>query len=212
MNFSTDRDLLVLEPNVFRDVPYLSQQRVQVTDGILSGAVLSSNTADFVSSQVDAGGVVIIGNVPHEVIERVDGHQLTVSLVRTSVEDPAILSQDGTSLKILVRTFQSQAALVHDALLRLIGIEPDDPANDLSEASIISHRVVSSLEALGTLERVYSGAVALSGDNSLIIAKATEYRRQFHSACREASILLDTDGDGYADVRRHLGVIWCCRV
>lgn len=212
MNFSTDRDLLVLEPNLFWDVPMLSQQRVRVTDGVVSGTTLTSVTADFVGAQVDVGGVVMIGQVPHEVLGRTDAHTLTVSLLRDGPEDAAIPPQAGTGFEVVVRTFSPQAALVHDVLLRLVGIESDDPGTRVGEEAVLSQGVMANLEALGTLERVYSAARALVGDNGSVAAKAEEYRRRFHAACRAALVLLDLDGDGYADVRRELGVVCFSRV
>ncbi len=71
---------------------------------------------------------------------------------------------------------------------------------------------MSRLEALGTLERVYSAAAALSGDNRFVHAKHEHYRALFAQTCRRASILLDTDGDGRGETRRFLSVIDLLRV
>lgn len=207
MNFSTDRDLLTLEPHVFRDVPFLSQQRVSVTDGVIAGTTLTSASADFVASQVEAGSVVLVNDVAHEVISRTDANTLSISLPRASLTDAAIPSGDGSALTVMARTFDLQASLVHDSLLRLIGIEPDDPDNELTEDSVVSLGLMHRLEALGTLERIYSSAFALVGDNAALREKAREYRRRFQAACATATILIDIDGDGFADSRRTLGVI-----
>lgn len=207
MNFSTDRDLLTLEPHVFRDVPFLSQQRVSVTDGVISGTTLTSASADFVASQVEAGSVVLVNDVAHEVISRTDANTLSISLPRASLTDAAIPPGDGSALTVMARTFDVQASLVHDSLLRLIGIEPDDPDNELAEDSVVSLGLMHRLEALGTLEGIYSSAFALVGDNAALREKAREYRRRFQAACATATILIDIDGDGFADSRRTLGVI-----
>ncbi len=82
----------------------------------------------------------------------------------------------------MARTFDLQASLVHDSLLRLIGIEPDDPDNELTEDSVVSLGLMHRLEALGTLERIYSSAFALVGDNAALREKAREYRRRFQAA------------------------------
>ncbi|MEE9211375.1 MAG: hypothetical protein V3U29_01850 [Phycisphaeraceae bacterium] len=207
MNFSTDRDLLALEPNVFRDVPLLSQQRVSVTDAVVSGTTLTSATADFQAAGVDAGSVVLVSEVAHEVVARTDANTLTISLPRTSLIEASIPSGDGTNLAVVARTFAPQATLVHDVLLRLVGIDPNDPDSEITEDSIVSLGVLSRLEALGTLERVYSAALALAGDNSPLHEKTREYRRRFQAACASASVLIDLNGDGQADARRTLGVI-----
>ena len=97
MNFSTDRDLLTIEPLVFRDVPMMSQQRLTMTDGVITGLNLTSSTADFQEAQVDTGGVVLIDGEAHEVTQRIDGSTLEVSRLRTHLSDTPIPIADGSS-------------------------------------------------------------------------------------------------------------------
>ncbi len=212
MNFSTDRDLLVIEPNVFRDVPVVGQQRLKTTDGVVSGVMLTSASADFVMGQVDTGGVVLVAGEPLEVLSRIDSNTLTVSKLRTNAADASIPPGDGSGLEVIVRTYAPQAAVVHENLLRLMGIETDDPENNLTENSVISRHVAAHLEALGTLERVYEGAAALVGDNDEIRNKARGFGARFATACRVAIVLLDADGDGQPDIQRRLGVSTFTRV
>lgn len=207
MNFSTDRDLLVMEPNVFNDVPLAAQQRLRAHDAVLAGTTLTSSASDFAAAQVEAGCVVLVNRVPYEVIARSDPHTLTISRPRAALADSAIPGDDGQDLELIARTFAPQAALVHDLLLRMIGVDPDDQESALSEDAVVSLGAMARLEALGTLERVYSAAAALSGDNEATLQKAELYRQRFRQACQRAVILLDTDGDGRADVRRQLAVI-----
>lgn len=207
--FSTDRDLLALEPNVFVDVPLISQQRVSVTDGELAGTTLSSVTADFEVAEVDAGSVVLIRGVAHEVIARLNEMTLTVSLPRAAPDGPAIGSGDGTGLAVEARTFALQAGLVHDVLLEAVGIDVDDSQGALNESMIVSKGVMRRLEALGTLERIYAGAVAVCGgqaDQRMLWEKANWYHRRFRQAFGSARVLLDVDGDGVADTQRTFGV------
>jgi len=208
MNFSTDRDLLALEPTLFHDVPWVGQQRLSVDDAFVTDTTLASVSADFVGSQVEAGSVVLIDRVAHEVVTRTDVNTLTVSLLRTRLSDAAIPSDQGGPFPAVMRTFSPQAELVHDGLLRLLGIDTNDtdPAA-MSEDAVVSVSVMARLEALGTLERIYSGAAALTGDNQMLIYKAGEYRRRFRHATAQASVLLDTNGDGHADERRRLGMV-----
>ena len=70
MNFSPDRDLLVYEPTLFNDVPWVSQQRVSVSDGNVTGTTVMSAEADFESAQVEAGAVVLVNKTPFEVVAR----------------------------------------------------------------------------------------------------------------------------------------------
>jgi len=210
MNFSTDRDLLAIDPAVFEDVPFAAQKRLNVTDATVSGTTLTSAGADFVAAQIDAGSVVLINAVAHEVLSRTDANTIEVSLPRTHTDDPGIPSGDAAGVEVIARTFSPQAELVHDGLVRLIGIDPDAldaPESELTEASILSLPLMARVEALGTLELVYAGAASLVGDNDALLMKAGEYRRRFRQACANAVVSLDTDGDGLADERLPLGSI-----
>ncbi|NJL31004.1 MAG: hypothetical protein HC898_04900 [Phycisphaerales bacterium] len=106
----------------------------------------------------------------YEVIELVDEHTLTISQVRAHLNTPPIPLMPGSDLAVSVRSFGPQAALVHDMLLRMVGIEPDDPHCRLKEDAVVSMSVLARLEALGTLERVYSGAAAIQGGSGSILA------------------------------------------
>ena len=212
MNFSLDRDLLAWEPGVFRDVPFAAQERERVVDGELAGTTLSSVSADFEGAGVEAGSVVLVDRVAYEVMSREEGQTLTVSRPRARLADAALPGDDGEGLTVVARTFAPQAALVRDGLLRLLGIDPDATGLGLTADAVVSLSVMARLEAVGTLERVYSGAVALTGENEGLRAKADAYRRRFREAVAGASVLVDVDGDGYADERRHLGLVRLARV
>ncbi|MEX0775200.1 MAG: hypothetical protein WD042_05740 [Phycisphaeraceae bacterium] len=222
MNFSTDRDLLALEPNLFADVSFLAQQRLSVTDGVLGGTTLTSATADFAAARIDPGDVVLIAAVPHEVMSRQDAHTLTVSLLRNALSDPAIPApaSAGSGLEVIARTFAPQAALIHDMLLHLLGIDPDAPEADeedipngvLTEDAVVSLSAMARLEALGTLERLYAAAASLAGDNEPLWRKATWARDQFYAALHRASIRIDTDNDGRADTTRRFALANLVRV
>lgn len=210
MNFSADRDLLPYEPTVFNDVPYVGQQRLGVSDVAFDGTVVTSASADFTAAGIESADVVLIADIPHEVIARNDANTLTVSLLRTRLGDAVVPGTAGTDLELIARTFAPQATLVHEHLLTLMGI--GDPGSDLNEDAIVSLSVMARLETLGTLERVYSGAAALIGDNATLLHKAKTYRDRFRRSLRGATVLIDTDGDGHADARRCPGVVRLQRV
>jgi len=205
MNFSTDRDLLALEPNVFNDAALISQRRLSVTDAAISGTTLTSVSADFVAAQVEDGSVVTVANGPLEVISRVDANTLTVSRPRAKVTDAAIEPGDGSTLTLHADRFAPQATLVHDMLLRLMGLDSDDASAVIDEDAIVSVGLMAHLESLGTLERAYSAAIALTGDDNVeLLRRAEQYRQRFCAARERAVILLDVDGDGRADTRLSL--------
>ena len=206
MNFSTDRDLLHYEPTLFNDLPWVSQQRLSVTDGEVTGTTLTSAQADFEAAQVDAGSVLLINKTPVEVLARIDTMTLTVSLPRTRTTDAAIPPGDVSSATVNARTFAPQAELVSTSLLRMLGLDSDDPGDPLDADAVVSLSTMARLETLGTLERVYSSAAALTGDNDALLFKAAAYRRNFLEAAARCPVQIDTTGDGLPDEKRYLGV------
>lgn len=212
MNFSTDRDLLLYEPTLFNDVPWIAQQRLSVTDGDVTGTTLSSATADFETAQVDAGSILLVDKVPVEVISLTDSMTLTASLPRARTTDAAIPPGDGSSKSVIARTFAPQAELVCAALLRMLGLDSDDPDQPLDADAVVSLSLMARLEALGTLERVFSSAAALTGDNDGLLYKASEYRRRFAEAASRSPVQIDTNGDGLPDEKRYIGLSRLTRV
>ena len=49
-------------------------------------------------------------------------------------------------------------------------------------------------------------------DETALLLKAREYGRRFRAAANQAVVLIDTDGDGHANERRHLGLVRLARV
>lgn len=206
MNFSMDRDLLLYEPTLFNDVLWVSQQRLSVSDGEVAGTTLTSLSADFVAAGIEAGGVLLIDGVPVEVVERVDAMTLAVSRLRARTSDPLIGPGDGSALSVVCRTFAPQASLVCSSLLRMLGLDADDPDQPLDSEAVVSLSLMARLETLGTLERVFSSAAALTGDNDALLFKAAEYRRRLCEASARTPVQIDTTGDGLPDEKRYLGL------
>lgn len=206
MNFSTDRDLLLYEPTLFNDLPWVSQQRLSVTDADVNGTMLTSAQADFEAAQIDVGSVLLVGKIPVEVLARIDSMTLMVSLPRTKTSDTAIPPGDVSSASVVGRTFAPQAELVCGSLLGMLGLDHDDPEEPLDADAVVSLSLMARLESLGTLERVFSSAAALTGDNDALLFKAAEYRRRFLEAAARCPVQIDTTGDGLPDEKRYIGV------
>lgn len=206
MNFSTDRDLLLYEPTLFNDLTWVSQQRLSVSDAAVTGTTLTSALADFDAAQVDVGSVLLVANTPVEVLARIDAMTLTVSLIRARTTDTAIPPGDVAAAAVVARTFAPQAELVCGSLLRMLGLDNDDPDQPLDAEAVVSLSLMARLETLGTLERVFSSAAALTGDNDALLFKAAEYRRRLFEAASRCPVQIDTTGDGLPDEKRYIGV------
>ncbi|GAB4109668.1 MAG: hypothetical protein Kow00105_18410 [Phycisphaeraceae bacterium] len=205
MPYVTDRDLLIFEPNLFNEVSFIAQERVHVTDASISGNYTTSASADFVAGQVDTGSVLLIAGVPYEVITRISTTTLEISLPRTHTDDPGVPGGIGANLELIARTLMPQAELVHEGLLRLIGIDVDQSGVGLPESAVMSVEAVKQIEALGTLELAYAGAASVAGNSDALWTKASEYRRRFREARDGSVIRMDTDGDGLPDRKLVLG-------
>ncbi|MHB1156094.1 MAG: hypothetical protein ACYC26_04565 [Phycisphaerales bacterium] len=193
-NYSNDADLLMLEPGLFVDLPLVGQTKLKVTDGELTGNVLSSVTGGF--NSLAPGDVVVIRSSESDgaawaVNTITDDHTLSLAFEPTGLNATIALT-------VMARTLSPQAGEIHDQLLRAVGIDGDDAGSELTEVSVLSIGLMKRLEALGTLELAYRGAG--------MEMKAGEYRRRFAEAMRGARVLIDTDGDGLADVWRMPGV------
>ncbi|MEM7680936.1 MAG: hypothetical protein AAF288_03175 [Planctomycetota bacterium] len=205
--FSTDRDLLLLEPELFGDLAFFAQLRVSVDDAELADTTLTSIDADFDTAQIDPGHVALIDRQPCEVTQRLDAMSLTVSLLRSTPTDPAIPPiPQGQNRTLRIRTFAPQAVGVAHDLLRALGIDPDEPnAVELGKPtadSVLSLNLMARLEALGTLHRLYAAASAVDERQDAFSEKAEHYRTAFRSAMASASVLIDVNHDGLPEERR----------
>jgi len=214
MTFATDRDLLATEPNVFRDLPMLSQQRLSVSDGVVSGVTLTSAAADFETAQVDAGSVLLLEGVAVEVSQRIDANTLAVSMLRHSTDALPIPPGDRSGAEVLARTFEPQIQRLHRELLERIGIATGDETRRTTWTvdMIVSKERMAELETLGTLSRIYVMAQAMTGDNGPLRERANHYQREYDQLRQRTHIRIDPDGDGLVDVTVPLGRVRLRRV
>jgi len=207
MSFASDRDCLVLEPNVFRDLGFASQRLVQASDGAITGTTLSSMSSNFSQAQVDSGHVVLADSVPLEVVERLTNHSLTVSRLRPDPDGDAIPPSTGSGLDIEVMSFAPQIEMVHRQVLRSIGIEPEGIDSDLTEDDVLNWRDFVRLETIGALHLLFAGTSSLIGERGTLWNKSELYRQRFEAVRRGLSALIDTNDDGEVDVIRYLNVV-----
>lgn len=211
--FTSDRDLLILEPRLFFDVAWTAQRLVDLSTAAINtaGDTLTAAAGNFAALNILPGMVAIVAGTPLEITQRIDATTLRVSRLRASDTDPAIPAAPGTNLKLTVHTFRPQMQIVHDQLLRMLGIEPSPPVTNpptaaLTESAIVNSRAIALAEALGTLHLVYTAAAAVVGTDSPMWAKALMYRDRFAAERRRLVAEIDLNADGLPDATRRASV------
>lgn len=216
--FSTDRDLLVLEPRLFHDISWSAQKLLDSASGgaITSGSdILTITGATLISLGITTGAVVLVGlnpATPIEVVERLSDTQLRVSRLRGAPSDPIIPPASGAALKVVVHSFSPQRRLVHDQLLRALGMEPTDPglvdgADRPGPSDITNPAAFVLAECLGALHLIFSSAAALVGADAALWTKARSYGERFQAERVRLAAAIDLDGDGRPDAVRRPSIM-----
>jgi hypothetical protein len=209
--FAADRDLLVFEPRLFFDVAWTAQLLVSGAGGSIdtAGTTLSLSGAAFDELGIDVGHIVLAGGAPLEVTARQSATALSVSRLRPSTVDPVLPASSASNLKIEIMSFAPQLRVVHDQLLRTVGIEPDHPPGPgvVTESEITNPRAFVRAESFGALHLIFSSAAALVGESQPMWVKAQLYRNRFTAARRELVAHIDLDGDAEPDVARRANVM-----
>jgi hypothetical protein len=208
--FATDRDLLVLEPYLFRDHAWVGQRLARgigsITDNVLS---FSTVDVELDLAQVAAGCVVTVLGTSYEITGGVASASAQVSRLRSSATGTNIAVADTTGADAWIVSFRPQIAMVHRQILRMAGIEPDAPApigGRLGASAITNGNALVTLESLGALHLIFAAAASIAGPGSPAATRASMYRDLFREERLRAEVELDSDGDGLPDVVRRLNV------
>ena len=207
--FASDRDLLVLEPNLFRDVGWLGQRLVRGVCTV-SGTTLTATGVDFVGAGVGAGFVALVDGAALEVVARLSATALTVSRPRGSASDAPIAPTAGSGKQVIVGTFVPQIAVAHRQVLAMLGLTRVGSVRDpggVSESAVTNGAELALLESLGALNLIFAAASAATGPlagNGVSgeLARSELYRRRFAAERGRVEARLDLDGDGVADAAR----------
>ncbi len=207
MSFAKDRDLLVYEPLLFRDVAW-SGQRLHESGGVtVAGTSLLVVGADFVSAGIDAGHVAVVDGLALEIVSRQTTTQLEVSLLRAKRDGANLPPPAVTNGTMTVCSFGPQLEMAHEQLLRCAGIELSDAGATPGEMDITNSADLIGVEALGALHLIFAAASAMAGPNSLLWTKAKMYRKRFAAHRDRAMVEVDLNGDGSPDAIRRFNTL-----
>ena len=211
--FATDRDVLVVEPGLFARYAWLGQ-RVLVASASISGTVLTlGGGATFAAAGVGVGGVLLLGEVPVEVVAITGAAVATVSLLRAGVGDAAIAPALSGAVMVTAYTFKPQIEIAHRQLMRMIGVDVDGSTPGGATASMVRNpREVAWVEAVLAARLVLSAQAASFGHEQQMDRSLKLLDARARAGIESLRVLLDTDGDGVADVVRMPSVAWMGRV
>ena len=207
--FTTDRDLLTLEPTLFRDISWLAQTLALGT-GSLSGGTLTLTAPLLSGTGITTGNVVMVDRVPLEVLSTSGGSTLTLSLLRPDPTGAQIVPADRAGASVSIITFAPQRALTHRQLLAMLGITPTGTTpttiDAVTESQIINPRDLTLVESLGALHLIYASAAAALSDDSPQAQRARMYQQRFAQERWRARAEIDLNNDGLADATRTLNI------
>jgi len=207
ISFSNDADILKYEPMLFGELHLPWQVLAAGTDGTLSGTTFSAAGADFVSAQVLAGGVVYMrsgdGSLDgvYEIVSVDSATELTVSVIRSDLDDDPISPPAGDDISYRISTFGPQASETAFQLTEYFGIRPGNPASDIDVESVLDTQALRRASVFAVISSVYAMLAGKSKDENFW-NKSLYYQRLFERARERCRFSVDAGLDGLADVTK----------
>lgn len=216
--FSADRDILRFEPALFGDQHFRWQVLSAGSDGILNGTVFSSETGQFLTNAVQAGGVIYLKDQAgvlegfYEIVLVDSETQLTVSVLRQSQEDNPVNIGASSGISYRISTFGPQAYEVMYELTQHFGIRPGDAESNYGVEDIIDTEVFRKASTYAVIAGVYATLGSDADDDSVCWKKSLHYQRLFEKTKERCRLSLDPGGDGLSDINKTGGSVRLKRV
>ena len=207
ISFSNDADILKYEPILFGELHLPWQVLAAGTGATLSGTTLTASTADFVSAQVSAGGVVYLQSADgsldggYEIISVDSATQLCISVIRPDSEAAAVAPPAATDISYRISTFGPQANEVGFQMTEYFGIKPGNPESDIDIEDILDTSVLRLASVFAVISSVYAMSASKTKDENFW-KKSLYYQKLFTRARERCRLSIDVDSDGQADVTK----------
>jgi hypothetical protein len=216
--FSADRDLVVLEPSLLQRFGWAGQRR-------FGGSVTMSGTAltlpsgqSFAALGLGVGSTLLIdGVVVVEIVAISAPGVATVSLMRATGSDAAISPGLSGAAQATAWSFSPQRRLAHEQVMGLLGLLPMGETQGagggaagavrmLEAGMIVNPRAVGRVEALLALRLIFGAQGPGRGHDAQMDRSLGLISARLEESLRALRVLLDSDGDGVADVVRAAGM------
>ncbi len=208
---ATDRDILALEPFLFRDTIWLNQRlcrgTVNVNESVVDATTLD---VDFDLAGVKKGHVVTVAGTSYEVASVNDSNQLTITRLRANNDEPGGAPSPITAAEAYVMTFRPQLALVERQIYLMAGLDPDNAPDPVigprqpTPEQITNPVSLRHLNVVGALHIIFTAASFSSVPDSALARRAAMYRAAFNEERARIRIEIDLNEDGKPDVTRRL--------
>jgi len=205
--FSNDADILKYEPILFGELHLPGQILTAGTGGTLSGTTFTASSADFISAQVSANGVIYLQSADRsldgafEIVSVDSATQLTFSVVRADSDDEPIAPPAANDISYRISTFGPQASEVGFRLTEYFGIGPGNPASDYDADDVLDASVLKRASVFAVIASVYA-MLASKAEDENFWKKSLHYQRLFEKARERCRLSIDVGSDGLADVTK----------
>lgn len=209
-SFCQDRDILAVEPIAYLGGGFdVAQQLITGIDGVVSSTTFTSAGSDFVSAGIAAGMVLCAyTSIPSEgamweIISVDSATTLTVSVLRSDLQDSPVAPPTASGLSFHIRTFGARiadvSAMLGEKLRTLCETNPIATA-DFADSSQL--RITT---ACGVLAGVFLARADSARPHDANWIKAEFYRGEFLRLQGSLLLTVDANGDGTAERTRTLG-------
>lgn len=212
MLFSNDADILKYEPILFGELYPAGQVLATGSGGTVSGTTFSKEGENFISSSVEAGGVINLRSEDGAIdgsfeVVSVDGEtQLTVSIIRADGESELIAPPAATNAAYRISTYAPQAGEAAFQLMQYFGIDKGDPWSEIKAEDITDIDGLKRASVFAVIAGVYAMLSGKSEDENFR-EKSLYYQELFKEARQRCKIGIDLDDNGIADVTKSGDII-----
>ncbi len=216
VQFSSDTDILRHEPVLFGELHLPSQVLTQGTGAELSGTTLTDSAGDFTGTGVEPSGVVYLKSADgaldssYEIISVDSATQLTVSVLRADTADSPVAPPQASDISYRVSTFAAQAGEAAFQLTEYFGIQPGNPASEITIDNIVDTEGLQRASAFAVISAVYA-TWASRVASECHWQKSLHYKQLFEKARQRCRLSIDLGTDGIADTSRLGGAITLVR-
>lgn len=204
MTLVTNLDLMKLEPKLFIDAADSGLTLISAGDASVTDTSVTSLSSDFVTLEISAQDIVVVGSEPIEIVSIDSATVLSTSNRRKSKTAPILKHSTGTGLAFSIISFELLLEHVEALTLAALGIVPNDPDLPVQIADVLNQDDLKRLIALRVVRQGFERAAAADPANATLEAMAGFYAELAREAETLTSLLIDPDQDGIAEGRRRI--------